>query len=210
MISGEFLARTHVVAEQASKLLTKISAYRAFTDKQAQTITTAATQLRDLGDDAYKQLHADTPAPAAEFVRIYTGYACSVCGKPQFTTPGGDCCESGHGGEEPSARKCFSALEGMPYQAGVVATQQSMLDSIVVDGGKYRFVEEPSGGFRIDRQREPWVARKELINVPGSNAFLALFFAAVELQKRNAELERLLQHSATLRTPQSKQPVVGA
>lgn len=206
MISGEFLARVHVVAEQASKLLTKISTYRAFTDKQAQTITAVATQLHDLADDAYKQLHAGTPTPAAEFVRIYTGYACSVCGKPQFTTPGGDCCESGHGGEDPSARKCFAALEGMPYQAGVVATPRPTLDSVAVDGSKYRFVEEPSGGFRIDRHGEPWVMRKELLDIPGSNAFLALFFAAVELQKRNAELEKLLQHSATLRTPQSKQP----
>lgn len=59
------------------------------------------------------------------------------------------------------------------------------LDEIVVDGTKYRFVEEPKqGGFRIDRYGEPWLSSAEVRALPGIKAFIALFYTAVNLQRQ--------------------------
>jgi hypothetical protein len=65
----------------------------------------------------------------------------------------------------------------------------TQLKTITCDGHKYTFVEERTGGFRIDRHGEEWVSRRDLLDVPGSNAFTALFFEAVNLKRCNSDLE---------------------
>jgi hypothetical protein len=107
-----------------------------------------------------------------------------------FTTPGGDCCVNGHGGADPLESKHYPDIEGQPVRAGdQYAPAHVGLDSITCDGHKYTFVEERTGGFRIDRHGEEWVSRRDLLDVPGSNAFTALFFEAVNLKRRNSDLE---------------------
>lgn len=53
--------------------------------------------------------------PAPRFQMLYTGFACSVCGAPQFTTPSGDLCRNSHGGSAPAVGPAqFPNLYGKP------------------------------------------------------------------------------------------------
>lgn len=52
------------------------------------------------------------PPPPQQFQSQWTGTMCSVCGQPQFTSPGGNTCQNGHGGAAPAQAQ----VQGQQYQ----------------------------------------------------------------------------------------------
>jgi len=201
MTDSGFLERVRHVSAQAGALLDKIARLPGvFNTAQIKTITTTQLQVQALRDEAHKQLTPDQSEPVSTWVSVYTGYACSRCSCPQFTAPSGATCVNGHGGADPHSTKSFPSHRGCKVGHADDKSDLHALDSITVDGSKYTFVEERTGGFRVDRNGEAWVTRHELIDIPGGKAFIALFFEAVTLKRKNQELERELTISRTQRS----------
>lgn len=77
-----------------------------------------------------------------------------------------------------------------------VEAKPDIEDVLVVGDGKYTFTDTGSG-LKIDRYGEPWVFKHELLDIPGANAFYALYFKAKELLAERNELAKALNEART-------------